>query len=221
MFDYSGYDTMNEELAILEFFSRPENLPLALSVAEQMDKLREQTNNRLWHELHARLDALIRKHGLEWRVELTEDKNSPECLVGLHCALSTDQSIYLRPMMEQQFLGGEWRIYFGLIWSAASSPGQLGLASVTKLKTSLQKAGYKSNENFLAWKWTAFHPRRRDFLLRYANHAEQLLEDVMAIFATLLIDNREAIEQANHMLKTSHPLGLSASLEQLRDELLD
>ncbi|MGA8864474.1 MAG: hypothetical protein WB444_11775 [Gallionella sp.] len=212
---------MNEEEAILDFFSRPENLSLALSAAEQMDKLREQFNNRLWRELHARLNALVGKHELEWRIELTEDKNAPECLVGLHCTLPADQSLYLHPMMEQQFLGGEWRIYFGLIWSAASSPGQLGLASVLNLKASLQKAGYKSNETFLAWKWTAFHPRRKDFLLRYANHAEKLLEDVLAIFATLLLDHREAIDHANEMLRTSQPPGLSASLEQLRNELLD
>ncbi len=166
---------MNEEEAILDFFSRTENLSLALTVADQTDKLREQFNNRLWRELHARLDALARKNELGWHAELTEDKNAPECLVGLHFTLFADQPLYLRRMMEQQFLGGEWRIYFGLIWSAATSPAQLGLASVLDLKATLQKAGYKSNEAFLAWKWTAFHPRRKDFLLRYANHAEKLL----------------------------------------------
>ena len=36
---------MNEEQAVLDFFSQNENLPLGLSVAEQMDKIREQINN--------------------------------------------------------------------------------------------------------------------------------------------------------------------------------
>ncbi|MGB9094620.1 MAG: hypothetical protein WCB93_10930, partial [Gallionella sp.] len=178
---------MNEEQAIFEFFSRAENLPLALSVAEQMDKLREQMNNRFWQELRARLEALIREHQLAWHIEPTEDKTTPECLVGLHCALHGDQPLYLRPMMEQQYSGGEWRIYFGLIWSAASV--QSGLAKVINLKASLQKAGFKSNESFLAWQWTAFHPRRKDFLLGYARHPEQLLEDVVTRFSSLLIDH--------------------------------
>ena len=84
---------MNEEQAIFEFFSQAENLSLALSVAEQMDNLRKQMNNRFWQELSARLDALIKEHQLAWRVELTEDKASPECLVGLHCSLNSNQPL--------------------------------------------------------------------------------------------------------------------------------
>jgi hypothetical protein len=210
---------MNEEQAIFEYFSQAENLPLALSVAEQMDKLREQMNNQFWQELRARLDAIINEHQLAWQIELTEDKTSPESLVGLHCSLNGDQTLYLRPMMEQQYSGGEWRIYFGLIWSAAS--GHSGLDKVINLKASLQKAGFKSNESFLAWQWTAFHPRRRDFLLRYARNPEQLLEDVVTKFSSLLIDHRTGIEQANEMLSTTASRSLPETLEQLRDELLD
>jgi len=212
---------MNEEQAILDFFSQAENLPLALSVAEQMDTLRVQMNNRLWQELLSRLGALIKEHGLAWRVELTEDKNAPDSLVGLHCVSLTEQQLYLRPMMEQQYLGGEWRVYFGLVWSAAPAPGQLVLAQVSSLKASLQKAGFKSNESFLAWQWTAFHPRRKDFLLSYARQPEKSLDDVVTIFETLLIDHRELIEQANEVLKATQPRSLSASLDRLRDELLD
>ncbi|MGA7593994.1 MAG: hypothetical protein WCA64_02255 [Gallionella sp.] len=210
---------MNEEQAIFEFFSLAENLPLALSVAEQMDKLRERMNNRFWQELRARLDTLIKEHQLAWHIEFTEDKTSPECLVGLHCTLNGGQTLYLRPMMEQQYSGGDWRIYFGLIWSAAL--GQSGLAAAIDLKATLQKAGFKSNESFLAWQWTAFHPRSKDFLLRYARQPEQLLQEVVTKFSTLLIDYRVEIAQANEMLSTAATRSLSASLEQLRDELLD
>ena len=42
---------MNEEQEVLKFFAQTENLSLGLSVAEQMDKLREQMNNRLWRDL--------------------------------------------------------------------------------------------------------------------------------------------------------------------------
>jgi hypothetical protein len=211
---------MNEEQTVLDFFSRAENLPLGLAVAEQMDALREQMNNRLWRGLQPRLQALIIKHELEWRVHPTEDKNAPDSLVGLHCTTSTEQPLYLRPMMEQQYLGGVWRIYFGLMWSAAPTPDQLGLPAVSSLKASLQSAGFKNNENFLAWQWTAFHPRRKDFLLRYSLQPEKLLGDIEAIFKTLLIEHRGAIEQANVSLQTV-ARGLGAALNQLRNELID
>lgn len=220
MLDHFGYDTMTEEQAILEFFAQPENLSLGLSVAEQMDKLREQMNNRLWLELLSRFERLIKEHGLVWRLAPTEDRNSPDCLVGLHCSIGTEQPLYLRPMMEQQYLGGEWRIYFGLMWSAAPSREQLRIATVNGLKISLQNAGFKSNESFLAWQWTAFFPRRKDFLLFFARQPEKILEDIENIFRSLLIDHREAIESVNTAL-ISMPRSLASSLDRLRDELID
>lgn len=211
---------MNEEQAILDFFAQSENLSLALSVAEQLDKLREQMNNRLWLKLLSRLNTLMKENELAWRLEPTEDKNVPDCLVGLHCNMSREQPLYLRPMMEQQYLGGDWRIYFGLMWSHTPSPEKLGIAAVNSLKKSLQNDGFKSNESFLAWQWTAFHPRRKDFLLRYAQLPEKLLDEVEIFFRTLLIDHREEIESANTALKST-PRGLASSLNRLRDELID
>lgn len=216
----SGIDAMNEEQAVLEFFSRSENLPLGLSVAEQIDELRAQMNNRLWRELQARIDTLIDRHGLAWRTGTTEDRNAPDSLVGLHCNMPAGQATYLRPMLEQQYLGNAWRIYFGLMWSAPPAPGQLRLPEVGSLKAALQNAGFRNSENFLAWQWTAFYPRRRDFLLRYAQQPESLLDDVEAIFRTLLLDHRAAIEQANAALASGSP-GLAVALDRLRDELID
>lgn len=208
---------MNEEQAVLDFFATTENLPLGLAVAEQMDRLREQMNTRLWLELLPRLNALVEEHKLAWRVEPTEDKNAPDSLVGLHYTTRTEQPLYLRPMVEQQYLGGEWRVYFGLMWSAAPTPDQLGLPAVSSLKASLQKAGFKSNENFLAWQWTAFHPRRKDFLLRYSQQPEKLLGDMEAILKTLLIDYGTPIELANAALQNA-PRSMTVSLNQLRSK---
>ena len=211
---------MNEEQAVLEFFTKPENLPLGLSVAEQMDKLREQINNRFWQDLLARLNVLLKAHNLAWHIEITEDKNAPDSLVGLHCSLPAKQPLYLRPMVEQQYLGGVWRIYFGLMWSAAPSPDQLGLPAVNTLKESLQKAGFKNNESFLAWQWTTFHPRRKEFLLRYARRPEQLLDDMETVLKTLLIDHGTSIELANAALQNA-PSSMAVSLKQLRSKRSD
>ena len=209
---------MNEEQAVLEFFAKTENLPLGLSVAEQMDKLREQMNNHFWQDLLIRLRALITAHKLAWNFELTEDKNAADIVVGLHCSTPPGQPLYLSPMVEQQYLGGVWRIYFGLMWSAPPFPDQLGLPAVNNLKEALQKAGFKSNESFLAWQWTTFHPRRTDFLLRYVNRPEQLLDDMEAILKTLLIAHDPSIMQANAALK-SIPRSMAVSLKQLRSKL--
>jgi hypothetical protein len=211
---------MNEEQAVLDFFAKAENLPLALAVAEQVDRQREHINNGLWLALLQRLKALCDEHQLEWNIEVTEDKNAPDNLVGLHGNLRIAQTLYLRPMLEQQSLGGDLRIYFGLMWSTAPSPEQLALPAISELKTALNKANFKTNESFLGWQWTTFHPRRKDFLLRYSTYSEKTLDEMTATFQTLLVDFNEAINLANAALELT-PHGLSASLNQLRAELLD
>ncbi len=210
---------MKEQQAVLDFFAQTENLPLGLAVAEQMDTLREQMNTRFWRALQQRLDTMTNEHALPWQVIATEDRNAANSLVGLYCTLRSGQELYLRPMMEQQYLGGNWRIYFGLMWSIAPSPDQLALPAITALSVSLQQAGFKNNERYLAWQWTTLHPRRQDFLLRYAQQPEKLLDDIEFIFRTLLIEHRELIEQANAALKCA-PHSLAVSLNQLRDELI-
>lgn len=211
---------MNEEQAVLDFFAQIENLPLALAVADQIDKQREQLNNSLWLALLQRLNALSDEHKLPWRIEVTEDKNAPDSLVGLHGNLRIAQTLYLRPMIEQQNLGSDLRIYFGLMWSAAPSPEQLTLPAISELKEALQKANFKTNESFLGWQWTTFHPRRKDFLLRYSQHPENVLDEMIKILRALLVDFNDAINLANAELQHT-PHGLSASLNQLRAELLD
>ena len=211
---------MKEQQAVLDFFSQAENLPLGLAVAEQMDALREQMNTQFWQALQARLDAMINEHMLPWQVTATEDRNTADSLVGLYCSLRAEQELYLRPMMEQQHLGSDCRIYFGLMWSVAPSPEQLALPAVITLKNTLQQAGFKNNESHLAWQWTMMHPRRKDFLLRYSHQPEILLAEVQGVFKALLIDNREVINQANESLKSA-PRRLASSLNQMRNELLD
>lgn len=211
---------MKEQQAVLDFFAKTENLPLGLAVAEQMDLLREQMNTQFWQALHQRLDKLANEHTLLWQIVPIEDRNAADSLVGLYCALRSGQELCLRPVMEQQNMGGGWRIYFGLMWSATPSPDQLALPAVVKLKKSLEQTGFKNNESHLGWQWTMMHPRQKDFLLRYAQQPESMLNEAQKFMETLLTDHRELIEQANAALKSVHQ-SLPASLNQLRDELID
>jgi hypothetical protein len=207
-----GASLLNEEQAVLDFFSKEENLPLGLSVAEQMDQMRECINTRFWEQLHQKIEVSVKNNQLSWDATVTEDKNSDDNLVGLHCLPLNDQAISLRPMLEQQLTGGDWRIYFGLIWSAEPSLAQLALPEVATLKDSLNELGFKNNNDFLAWQWTQLHPRRKDFLLRFSQQPEQLLADCEALFTVLLVDQQQLINAANIALKETHrstPISLS------------
>ncbi len=205
---------MNEEKAVLEFFSQTENLPLALSVAGQMDVIREQMNSRFWQELSQKLDILFYEHAPEWQAQVTEDRNTAGMLVGLQCKLREPQTLCIFPMLEQQYTGGNWRIFYGLMWQGTPTIAQLSLPEVSQLKKALGDAGFKHNENFLAWQWTDCYPRGRDFLLRFAKQPEQLLTELESTFKALSLDQRALISQANAALKNM-PASMSISLEQL------
>ena len=211
---------MNEDKLAIEFFSHRDNLQLGLTIAEQMDGIRVQINNLLWQELSARIDALIKRNGLPWKAGITEHKGAHNCLVGVYCTPVDQQALYLHPMMEQQFLGDEWRIYAGLMWSATPRPGVLKLPEIQNLGSAMLNSGYKSSDNFFAWRWTTSYPRRKEFLLRYSRQPETALEELEKIFNELLIEHGEAIRTANATLQNSAQ-SLTATLNQLRNELID
>lgn len=191
---------MKEQQAVLDFFAKIENLPLGLAVAEQMDQQREQLNSGFWHELEQQLSQFNQHLALPWQFVGTEDRNTPDSWVGLHCTPVEVQHNYLHPMLEQQNLGGGMRIYIGLMWHTTPTPEQLVLPAVATLKATLQQQGYKDNERFLAWQWTKHHPRRRDFLLRYTQDPASLLNDLSEIYSHLALTHRDAITQANSAL---------------------
>lgn len=201
---------MNEEQAVLDFFSKPENLPLALSVAERVDEIRCELNNQFWQQLLLATFGFLQAELSSWRLATTEDKNAPTQLVGMHCNLAQEQALFLRPMLEQQLLGDTWRVYVGLMWSAPPTPEHLMLPEVITLKEQLCATRYKSNEGFLAWQWTKLHPRQTDFLLRFAQSPQRVIDEALTELKVLIIDKANELRAANTALsKTPRSMGIS------------
>ncbi len=208
---------MNEEQAVLDFFAREENLPLALIAAEHLDGIRLQHNNRFWEALRNLLDALLAQQSLPWHSEFTEDRNSEGTLVGVHLEPHTAQRNFLRPFMEQQLMGDSYRIYYGLMWNTAPEPAQKTLPAVEALRTQLSAAGFKQNDSFLAWQWSPWYPRRKEFLLRFATKQEELMNAAMQPWHALLQEHGEQLHSANLALNEA-PRSAAISLDQLRSK---
>lgn len=203
---------MNEEEAALAFFAQPENLPLALMVAEQTDAIRREMNNRFWRELGRRLEGIAPG----WQVQLTEDRNSENHLVGLHLQPATEQALFLRPMLEQQMIGETLRIYFGLMWSTQPAPDRLALPEVAALRETLEREGFRSNDKFLAWQWSPHYPRSKPFLLRFAGAANDLLDEASGLVQLLLVTHGPKLAAANTSLNNA-PHRAVISLDALRN----
>ena len=190
---------MNEEQAVLHFFAQKENLPLALSVATQIDETRQRMNNDFWLSLRERIVA----NSPGWSASTTEDRNATENLVGLSMQPETEQKLFLRPVLEQQYLGNTPRIYYGLMWSATPTPEQKRLSAINTLHNSFQEAGFKNNESFLAWQWTPYYPRSMDFLLRFSTTTDALLDEAAHLIQNLLTMHQNALHTANTALRES------------------
>lgn len=208
---------MNEEQAVLNFFSQKENLPLALSVASQVDGTRQKLNHDFWLALSEHIVANVP----DWRVSTTEDRNATECLVGLYLQPEAEQKLCLCPLLEQQYLGDTLRIYYGLMWSTTPTLEQKQLSAVNALHQIFQEAGFKSNENFLAWQWTSYYPRNMDFLLRFSTATDALLNEAASLIQNLLVTHYDALHLANTALReSSRNAAISViSLDKLRANL--
>ncbi len=204
---------MNEEQAVLDFFKKPENLSLGLSVATLMDDIRIRLNSEFWIALQRRLAA--RPDAPQWQIQTTEDRNAADMLIGLQCRLPVTQEHCLFPMLEQQYLGGNWRIYVGLMWQSAPTPEQSALPEVVLLKQALTDSGYSGNASFLGWQWTRWYPRSGEFLLRCSEHQEKLLDEVENVMNPLLAEHGALIDAANQALNRV-PRSMPISLDQLR-----
>ncbi len=209
---------MNEEQTVLEFFAREENLSLALIAAEHLDGIRLEHNNRFWNALNEQLGALLKQQTLPWHCEITEDRNNEDTLVGLHLEPHAEQRIFLRPFMEQQLMGASYRIYYGLMWNAAPEPAQKNLPAVESLRKRMSEAGFKDSDSFLAWQWSPWYPRRKDFLLRLANKQDELLKEAMQPWQGLLEEYGEELRLANIALNEA-PRSAAISLEKLHSKV--
>lgn len=210
---------MNEEQAVLDFFAQEENLPLALIAAEHLDSIRLRLNNEFWRLLRERLDELLAQHDLPWTSQLTEDRNTEDCIVGLHLQPVSESRVFLRPFMEQQFTGSGYRIYYGLIWNTSPAPAQKSLAALSSLSDALERDGFKQGDNFFAWQWLPWHPRRRDFLMDFSGNRDRLLDDVMQPWQYLLLTCGRQLQLANLALDEPAGSSVSISLDHLRSKL--
>jgi hypothetical protein len=205
---------MNEEQAVLDFFSQQENLPLTLAVADQTDNLRRNMNNEFWSKLAEYAERIAP----EWLVQITEDQNIDDCLVGLHLRPRQEQPICLYPMLEQQVIGETPRIYCGLIWSNTPGPHHLEAPEIKALCDILENDGFKNNDKFLAWQWTSFFPRSKNFLLRFSSNQEKLLDEAIGLLQHFVITRGQMLNTANAALASVAPSAV-ISLDNLRNKL--
>ncbi len=119
--------------------------------------------------------------------------------------------------MEQQLLGETYRIYYGLMWNTAPEPAQKNLPAVEELRTRLSKAGFKQSDSFLAWQWSPWYPRRKDFLLRFSTKQGELINEAMKPWQALLEGYGEPLRLANLALNEA-PRSATISLDQLHSK---
>jgi hypothetical protein len=208
---------MNEQQAVLDFFAQEENLPLALITAEHLDAIRLRLNNEFWLALRERLETWLKQQALPWSAEPTEDRNNEDCLVGLHLQPAVEQRVFLRPFMEQQFLGDNYRVFYGLMWNSAPEPARKALPAVETLRSILGDVGLKHSDSFLAWQWLPWHPRRGDFLSRFISRRDELLDEALRPWQALLVEYGEELKLANLALNEA-PSRAVISLDQLRSK---
>jgi len=88
---------------------------------------------------------------------------------------------------------------------------------VQLLCNQMKTIGFKDSDSFLAWQWSPWYPRRKDFLMRFSTKLDELLKETMQPWQVLLLEYADQLRLANIALSEA-PRSATISLDQLHSK---
>jgi hypothetical protein len=182
-------ERMNSHEQIVEFLLKPENLPVALEVTQQVQNLRRHTHETLWKEVQTALTDRLAASQLSGRWIITSQNNfdvAYKCIeIKLRSVPASSKVNYLEACLEQGTPAENYQLYYGLVWALEEGSVPPGTAFRTLLEKS--KSLGVSDDNRNSW-WTMkcflnVFPRSDEFLMKYNPvFIEELAEQVWGYF---------------------------------------
>ena len=192
--------------SITEFLSLPENIRLALHVAEAMGDvfrdLRMKFATALLSGLKARLKGkTIYRH---FRFETGEELGRNFRYYGVWgIPEGIAQEYYLYYIIAYAEEGGEHYLYYGLEWGSANSAEPPGYSTKTSpLRDYLIDNGYEVNKWSYGWKTIEQYSDHREFVIALAERSAYLVEECLNLFENFFEQTAEMVMATNKRLKT-------------------
>lgn len=146
---------MSYEQEVMQFLSRPENLPIALEVAVYVEQIKSALHEKFWNELAINLRQRLNTSAFQehWRVDAPEDVTKPYAKCVFHPKGPTAPSP-IRIGIEQNTRQGNYALYYGMHWAHQKPAKADQIEAVEILRQELLAQGFVKESNWwLGWQW--------------------------------------------------------------------
>lgn len=197
---------MSYEDAILDFLAKPENLPIALEVAEYVEKLKDSMLEKFWLEFAAQLEGRFdeAKHAPDWKFRKTNTDNLLDKWT--RCAISPNRPAsaapaYTEVCFEHNGRGWGYRFYLGVRWTKPVEKID-PFPSLERLRKVMLKHGLKKSSSWgPGWKWTPFYAHGETFLIRMGNDPEKFVAEMVGQTWDLFVALEKHLDRVNQDLQ--------------------
>lgn len=196
---------MTYEDKVLDYIAQPENLPVALEVAEAVQQLREMIHKRFWplfaHQVQVRL--LGSEYADRWKyVPFPEKRLKKEWEVSYFIPIRPKgtESPLLRVMFGQGGRGGHYRLVTGVGWWAKKPP-EPNHPALKDLKKELVSRNLTNAWDWWpGWKVLPYALGGGEFMVKFYHTPNELVDELAEEYWQLFLDLLSVIEPINQAL---------------------
>jgi hypothetical protein len=193
---------MSYEDKIIDFLAQPENLSVALEIADYVQKLREKTHRRFWPEFSEVVTDRLEgsEYADHWVFERLPDNNWEKNwgICSLRPVLeSRSNAPYLEVSMQQSASNNYYRLLTGVHWSKEPT-GETDLPTLEKLILQMDAMNMKqSSKPWPRWSWLPYRIRGEKFLLNYNQDPEAFVNEVVDTYWQFFTQVRPLVAAVN------------------------
>lgn len=205
-FDAIGKDTMDELGGIQEFLRQPDNLPIAIDVAQQVERLRDEFHAQFWTAIDSELRRRLAesKYGDEWEVRGPQShhrKRWLNCWIMPAYTGFSPKRPYALISFQQHRPQSNYRLHYGIAWSG-SAEHPIHLAAYQALKNHLVARGITPRQgNWIFAAGTGYSPVGDRFLLRMGLDQDVFVREMVDLPWNLFLDTVDLLTPLNRALQ--------------------
>lgn len=174
---------MDYERAVIDFLAQPENLPVALEIAKQVEQTKNHLQIQFWHmfrdDMQKRLQEVDSTEN--WRALLTPDSDllTAYTQCNIRYGLGGAKPLFLDVTLEAGPPKWDRVLIYGLRWSQ-NQPVSPNLPTLTQLVHIMTDSGvtFNSSQWWLMYVHMETRLRNDAFLVDFASNPELMIEEI-------------------------------------------
>lgn len=190
---------MDTNKPIFDFLAQPENIPLALSIAEQVEQLKLDIHNRFWSLFNHSMDIIVRSSGVEtsWKYQPHSGNRDGWAKAKLAPAMVNPGAPSILLVFGESTARINYRLFWGLQW-LPHELAEYQHSTYTTLISELSARNIKIQER--GWvRWSYYSQTLHDpsFIADFYRSPEEKVEVITGDFWKLFGDLRPLVEVIN------------------------